>query len=156
MKTSTTVECKLPLPDRSRPRVFPIPPDTSRVPRLSRLMALAIRMEGLIRGGGIADYSALARLGHVSRARITQIMNLLLLAPDIQEQILFLPPTRQGRDPFHLAQLQPIALSLDWTRQRRLWDTLVQNSMPRDSPDIHVSAKDRKVPATSAWISSAS
>src|SRR3712207_3152134 len=32
-----------------------------------------------------------ARLGHVTRARVTQIMNLLNLAPDIQEAILFLP-----------------------------------------------------------------
>ena len=90
MTLPTTVECDLHLLGRSRQGVFPIPQETSRVPRLSRLMALAIRMEDLIRAGGIADYSALAQLGHVSRARITQIMNLLLLAPDIQEQILFL------------------------------------------------------------------
>jgi hypothetical protein len=81
-------------------------------------------MEGLIRAGGIADYSELARLGHVSRARITQIMNLLLLAPDIQEAILLLPPTRQGRDPIRLAQLQPITLRLDWAEQRRRWACL--------------------------------
>jgi hypothetical protein len=87
-------------------------------------MALAIRMQDLIRAGGIADYSALAQLGQVSRARITQIMNLLLLAPDIQEAILFLPPTRQGRDPIRLAQLQPITLCLDWTEQRRRWPCL--------------------------------
>jgi hypothetical protein len=35
----------------------------------------------------------LARLGHVSRARITQIMNLRLLAPDLQEDLLFMPRT---------------------------------------------------------------
>jgi len=87
-------------------------------------MALAIRMQNLIRAGGIADYSALARLGHVSRARITQIMNLLLLAPDIQEQILFLSFTRGRRDPVRLAQLQPIAQIPDWNQQRRLWTGL--------------------------------
>jgi hypothetical protein len=90
-------------------------------------MALAIRMQDLIRAGGIADYSALAQLGHVSRARITQIMNLLLLAPDIQEQILFLSSTSGGRDPVRLAQLQPIAQIPDWNQQRRLRD-------PRDGP----------------------
>jgi hypothetical protein len=51
-------------------------------------------------------------------------MNLLCLAPDIQEQILFLPPTERGRDPIHLAQLQPIASTLDWRLQRRLWQAL--------------------------------
>jgi hypothetical protein len=62
-----------------------------RVPRVSRLMALAIRFDQLIRAGVVADQAELARLGHVTRARLTQIMNLLCLAPDIQEAILFLP-----------------------------------------------------------------
>jgi len=94
------------------------------VPRVARLMALAVRFDGLVRSGAVADYAELAELGHVSRARITQIMNLLLLAPDIQEHILFLPRTRNGRDPMRLALFQPIALALDWRRQRRLWNEL--------------------------------
>jgi len=64
---------------------------TGVVPRVSRLMALAIRFEQLIRDGVVPDYAALARLGHVTRARMTQLMNLLNLAPEIQEGILFLP-----------------------------------------------------------------
>ena len=63
------------------------PPDT--VPRISRLMALAIHFEGLIRHGLVKDYADLARLGGVSRARITQIMNLLNLPPWKQEELLF-------------------------------------------------------------------
>jgi hypothetical protein len=98
--------------------------EPGRVPRLTRLLALAIRFDGLVRSGAVADYAELAELGHVSRARISQIMNLVLLAPDIQDQILFLPRTRQGRDAMRLAQLQPIALSPDWGRQRRLWREL--------------------------------
>jgi hypothetical protein len=90
-------------------------------------MALAIRMEDLIRAGAITDYSELARLGRVSRARITQIMNLLLLAPDIQEQVLFLAPCGRGRESVHLAQLQPIAQDLDWNQQRQLWTLLALN-----------------------------
>src|SRR5438045_91245 len=68
------------------------------VPRIARLMALAIRFEDLVRRGEVQDYADLARLGHVTRARITQIMNLLMLAPDLQEQILFLPLVESGRD----------------------------------------------------------
>lgn len=64
------------------------PPDP--VPRIARLMALAIHFEGLIRQGLVKDYADLARLGGVSRARITQIMNLLNLPPWKQEEILFL------------------------------------------------------------------
>ena len=84
-----------------------------RIPRIAKLLALAHKFDGLLRQSAIADYAALARLGQVSRARITQIMNLLYLAPDIQEEILFLSPSVRGRDPIHLCQLQPIAAILD-------------------------------------------
>jgi hypothetical protein len=114
----------LDLSGRGREKGRAIPAVASRVPRIARLMALAIRMENLIRVGGIIDYSQLAQLGHVSRARITQIMNLLLLAPDIQEQILFVFPARGRRDPVRLAQLQPIARIPDWSQQRQLWATI--------------------------------
>jgi hypothetical protein len=87
-------------------------------------MALALRFEQLMRAEGIAAYAELARLGQVSRARITQIMNLRMLAPDIQEALLFLPRTVQGRDPIHLRQLQPLAAALDWRQQRVLWQAL--------------------------------
>ena len=69
---------------------------TGRVPRISRLMALAIRFDELLSRGEVKDYAELARLGHVTRARATQIMNLLNLAPDIQEALLFLTPTESG------------------------------------------------------------
>ncbi len=72
----------------------------------------------------VKDYAELARLGNVSRARITQIMNLLLLAPDIQEAILFLPKTLEGHDPIKLKHLQPICLEMDWGRQRERWGGL--------------------------------
>jgi hypothetical protein len=102
-----------------------------RVPRVARLMALAIRFERLVREGAVRDYAELARLGHVSRARITQIMNLTLLAPDIQEAILFLPMVERGRDPLRLAQLQHIALEPDWEEQRRHW---ASRTTPRCGP----------------------
>ena len=71
--------------------------EPGKVPRVSRLMALAILCDALIAAGEIANYAAIAELGHVTRARVTQIMNLLNLAPDIQEDILHLPRTRSGR-----------------------------------------------------------
>jgi hypothetical protein len=85
-------------------------------------MALAIRIDAYLRDGQVADYTELARLGHVTRPRISQIMNLLNLSPDIQELLLFLPRTLTGHDPIHLRQLQPIASTLDWRKQRRMWE----------------------------------
>jgi hypothetical protein len=104
------------------------PANPSRVPRIAKLMALAIRFEGLIRAGVVRDYADLARLGHVTRARITQVMNLLQLAPDLQQQLLFLPLTEQGRDAILLRDLQPIASILDWKKQRSLWQQLAQST----------------------------
>lgn len=98
--------------------------EPGRVPRVARLMALAIRFDLLVRNGVVADYAELARLGHVTRARITQIMNLLHLTPDIQEAILHLPRTTQGRDRLILRDLQPIAAILDWRKQRKRWHEL--------------------------------
>ena len=92
-----------------------------RVPRISRLMALAIHCDQLVRDGEVADQTELARLLHVSQPRMTQIMNLLHLAPDIQDELLFLPQTAAGRDPIHEKLLRPIAAELDWGRQRGIW-----------------------------------
>jgi len=100
------------------------------VPRISRLMALAIRMEKLVREGQVADYADLARLAHVTRARITQIMNLLHLAPDIQEAILFLPRTDGSRAAIAERHLRPIAAVIDWRKQRRMWKKLLVKRQP--------------------------
>ncbi len=107
----------------AEPPSNPIPP--GRVPRLARLMALAIRMDDLVRRGEVADYADIARLGHVTRARVTQIMNLLCLAPDIQEAILILPLTIKGRDTIREHHVRPILTILDWRKQRVLWGNLI-------------------------------
>lgn len=101
-----------------------------RVPRVARLMALALKFERLVREGAVTDYAELARLGHVTRARVSQITNLLHLAPDIQEALLFLPAVERGRDPIVLRDLQPIAKVPDWRQQRKRWHTLRQSSEP--------------------------
>jgi len=101
-----------------------------RVPRISRLMALAIHMQELVDSGEVTDYAELARLAHVSRARITQIMNLRLLAPDIQEEILFLPRTDGGRAPIREHMVRPIAAIIDWRKQRNLWRELKGSTNP--------------------------
>jgi hypothetical protein len=100
------------------------PLQAGRVPRVAKLMALALRFDGLLRSGEIASSADLARLGHVTRARVCQVLNLVCLAPDLQEALLFLPRTVSGRDRIILADLQPIAATPDWRRQRRLWARL--------------------------------
>jgi len=94
------------------------PKPKGRLPRIIRYMALAIYYEGLIREGHVHDYAEIATLGHVTRARVTQIMNLRMLAPDIQEKLIFLDRIVEGRDTFCLRHLQAITLDSDWQKQR--------------------------------------
>ena len=111
------------------------PAELGRVPRVARLMALAIRCDGLIHEGVFESYTEIGRLGHVTRARVSQIMNLLNLAPDIQEAILYLPRTESGRAPIILADLLPIASTPAWRKQRRRWRELQENQeMSRSLP----------------------
>lgn len=114
---------------------LPLPAVVSagRVPRITRLMALALRFERLVATGAVRDYAEIARLGYVTRARVTQIMNLLNLSPDIQEDILFLPPVEHGRDPIKEWQIRPITLVPDWRKQRRLWRELLRSQRVRNT-----------------------
>jgi hypothetical protein len=135
MSTPLTIQCSFHIDRQAKGRKElepgPLPQRpcaTGRVPRVARVMALALRFEGLIRQGAVKDYAELARLGHVTRARVSQVMNLLNLAPEIQEALLFLPLTQRGRDPMILAQLQPIASSPDWRKQRLLWKALASRA----------------------------
>ena len=129
MSTPLTIACAVHFEQHRRGRkelaVGPAPAvPPGRVPRVARLLALAHRLEGLLRGGVARDYAALGRLGHVSRAHISQVMSLLYLAPDLQEQILFLPPPGRGRERLQLRHLLPVAATADWQRQRRQWQAL--------------------------------
>ena len=90
------------------------------IPRIAWLMALTIRFEGLVRKRTIRDYADLARRGHVTRARMTQIMKLLDLAPDIQEQILFLPPVKGLNE----RNLRRVVSTVGWGEQRRMFQKL--------------------------------
>jgi hypothetical protein len=110
--------------DGPKPEAPKLPP--GRVPRVARLLALALRFEELIRAGEVENYTGLARLGHVTRARICQVMNLINLAPDLQEALLFLPRTERGRDAIILKDLLPMAAALDWREQRRRWAELTE------------------------------
>jgi hypothetical protein len=110
------------------------------IPRVARLMALAIRFDGLLREETIRDYAELARLGRVTRARMTQIMKLLDLAPDIQEQILFLPPvSQQNIRGITERNLRPVVRRIDWDEQRSLFRKIIdllRANAPADDPRV--------------------
>lgn len=98
--------------------------EKARVPRISRLVALAHRFQNLLVTGEVSSMAELAKLGRVTRARITQIMDLLLLAPDVQETLLFLPGKEKGRDPITLRELRYVCQTPVWAEQRARWAEL--------------------------------
>lgn len=124
--TVVTIKSNLHLktPRQQTPSPASEPRSSGRIPRIARLMALAHRFDGLIRDGVVTGQADLARLGRVTRARVTQIMNLLFLAPDVQEELLFLPAIERGRDRLKLSELLPIAGEWAWSEQRKLWRKL--------------------------------
>lgn len=124
LQDGARLEYHLPIPNRRGVRSGR-KPATGRVPRIGKLMALAIKMERLVREREVSGYSALAALGPISRPRMSQIMNLANLAPDIQETLLFLPKTITGPDPITERQMRRIAQSVDWSRQKKLFRDLM-------------------------------
>jgi hypothetical protein len=93
-------------------------------PRITRLLALAVKFEDLLQQGVIKDYAELARVGQVSRARVTQIMNLLSLAPDIQQQILSWTKGAPDGQNVREASLRALSSEVIWSRQRERWSWL--------------------------------
>lgn len=99
-----------------------------RIPRITRLMALAIKLQEMIDRSEIQDYVDIARLGYISRARASQIMNLTLLAPDIQESILCSYEQIETIALLTEHDLRQITKEVSWRRQRRHF--YVQRSEP--------------------------
>ncbi len=97
--------------------------DTGRV---VRVLVLAHNIDARIRAGELRDLADAARTIKVSRARVSQIVNLLLLAPEIQEAILDLPPVTNGRDPVSERALRRIVAEPDWNRQLELWNEVTR------------------------------
>lgn len=129
IKIKRTIQIQ-PLGSRSRPKAQLPAVTPGRIPRISRLMALAIKFEGLLNEGVIADQTELAKLAHVTQPRIAQIMNLLNLAPDIQEQLLFLPRVMHGKDRIHEKMLRPMTRVVSWEKQREMWREWVRGFAP--------------------------
>ncbi|HEV3079046.1 MAG TPA: hypothetical protein VGY66_04680 [Gemmataceae bacterium] len=148
MTTPYTIECTVQFgrPGRGgawrspdQPPAQPMP-FTGRIPRLARLMALALRFEKLLATAVVKDFQTLARLGHVSPARISQIASLLHLAPDIQEALLFRTRPARGRDSLDLGKLLPLTKVWDWGKQRRMWRGLLGEEV-----DVVASRRQRGV-----------
>ena len=95
--------------------------ERGKLPRVAEVLALAIGFDDMIRRGLAKDHTDLARLGCISKERVSQIMRLVWLAPDIQQEVLTLPRTPLGR--FHVGEvaLRGVASKMLWGEQRTAW-----------------------------------
>ena len=117
------IEFIIPFRRLPAPRILlaePVPEIQAKPPRIARLLALAHKLDALVRSGAVTGYAELARLGYISPARLTQIMVLLHLAPSIQEYVLFLS-AGNARFVTELS-LRTIAREPRWDRQCKLFE----------------------------------
>ncbi|MGJ8635699.1 MAG: hypothetical protein ACSHX5_02505 [Phycisphaerales bacterium] len=95
-----------------------------RVPRISKLMALAIRYDQLLKDGVMENQSELALLAQVTQPRMTQIMNLLHLCPLIQEEILDFNGSDPWEDRIHEHGIREVVSLVRWSEQVLRWEEL--------------------------------
>ena len=120
MNDGATATVTLAFPQSSRPRQLH-PVASNREPRVTRHLALAHEIERRIHAGELDDLAHAARAFGLTRARVTQIVSLTLLAPSIQAEILALPPVTVGRDPITERTLRPIVAEPVWEMQLEMW-----------------------------------
>jgi len=108
------------------PETKPEEEPAERIPRISRLMALAIHYQGLLDTGVVPDASTLARLAGVTQPRMTQILNLNLLAPDIQEALLNATNSCIAQERLSEKRVRHICSLLLWSQQRATAPFLVR------------------------------
>ena len=98
----------------------PKPEPVRRPAYAARMLALAHHLQGAIDRGLVPDRAAVARRLGFTRARVTQLLDLLLLAPDIQVQVLEMEAV-DGREPASERALLAVVRAGSWVEQRAAW-----------------------------------
>jgi hypothetical protein len=115
-------------PQRHSEPAVPVEAKYARPPRITQVLALALQFQEMIDRGEVRQHADLARLGCISRERVSQLMMLTWLAPDIQEAILRLPNSPRGLSPISEADLRSIARRPMWADQRQRWHEIDQSA----------------------------
>jgi len=94
-------------------------PQIKKEPRLRQSLILAHQLQSLFREGKASDYTQVAKWLNVTHARICQLLNLVLLAPEIQEEILLSGEDEIDQLTEH--RIQKIPMTVDWQKQKEMW-----------------------------------
>jgi hypothetical protein len=106
-----------------------IPGPVHRPARVAVMLALAHKVKSAIADGRVHNQAEVARRLGFTRARLTHLLDLLLLAPDLQEQVLFLEAI-DGREPMSERMLRPVARAGSWAEQRALFADGTRTTRP--------------------------
>ncbi len=109
----TTLRVQVQLKPKPRPEVRTGPP------RIARLLALAHRLEREVREGK-TDLAGIARRYGLTRARVTQLLNLTLLAPEVQAEVVTRKVTERA--------LRSLSSQPSWRDQLARWRTVIQDA----------------------------
>ncbi len=99
------------------------PPKAPRVPRVKELLLQAREWQKMLNSGEVRNQAEIAQREGITRARVTQIMHLLNLAPEIQDHILNMPKSSQ-RPPITDRALRPITQINDHHEQLEAFQEL--------------------------------
>lgn len=91
-----------------------------RPAKVARMLALAHHLQRAIDQGLVADRAEVARKLGLTRARVTQLLDLLLLAPDLQSEVLEMT-AEDAVEPTTERRLAGIARTVHWVQQRSNW-----------------------------------
>lgn len=124
---------RLELREGSEPATPPKPPERTPA-RVARLVALAHRIERMVCTGEFRDYAQVALAAGITRARASQLVDLTLLAPDIQERLLVMQRVEGEPEPLGEQDLRPVVREPDWDKQRTVFNRL--SASPRASGSL--------------------
>lgn len=96
---------------------FAKPERVRRPAKVARMLALAHHIEWAIDRSDVPDAATVARRLGVSRARVSQMLDLCLLAPEIQEELLGLEAV-DGAEPMAERALREVTRARAWDEQR--------------------------------------
>ena len=113
----------------------PVAPEPVRRPaRVAVMLALANQIQAQIAEGRVCDQAEVARRLDLTRARVSQLLRLLRLAPDLQEQVLFLESV-DGLEPIVTERtLRQVTRERVWEAQRSALDQLMNAPRPTRKP----------------------
>ena len=116
--------CDAAVPEQTDTRATAAP----HVPKITLLLVLGHHFEHLVRDGVVRNYSEIARQTGLTRARVTQIANLTMLAPEIQDEVLILGDSDGSSRKSHERELRWVVALADWREQRQLCRRLASDT----------------------------